>query len=509
MKRLICMLLAVMMSVALLAGCGAGSNTRNTGSSEKSGTNATEAASTNAQTQAAAAGIGSKDAPVKVSVLIKDVVPTEENVQKLAGEIEAGMAKEGNYIKLEFLEAPAGKYADVVPIAFRTGQVKPDIIYFQGGDLPIAQEGLLEDLTTYIEKSKNVKAIMESHQTEKVKNYPYLLWLAPARVQIPVMRSDWFSSLASSKALLENPTPDNYYALFQEMKDKKLCEYPITTDGTIAKLDSVFNHAFGVTSTIMKVDGKFVYYNVTKFEKDKLAFYAKLYKNELLDKEYVTKQWDTMEQAFYEGKAGFVAGTAGDVVNVYNNKMIQTKGKAAELIVLPPAKGVSQGYQSIDVTKESRGMAISADSTVKDAAWAVLEFMAGTEGRKLDKLGIKDVHYTEADGKITLTDKFPEWWAHFWPTMNGLDTANVTGDVLTKPATQSLEYASKYYKGDTNIVLPSDLLPMKDAMDKLYTEYSTDIIRGVKSIDAFDEFVQKWNAAGGDEIGKYLAENMK
>jgi putative aldouronate transport system substrate-binding protein len=496
MKRLISLTLVLLMVITLFAGC--------TPKQE-----APAALAPAGTTPAEGSKIGTKDAPVKVTYLKKDVVPTEENVMQLVSEIEAGMAAEGNYIDLEVLEAPSGKYADVVPIAFRTGQITPDIIYFQGGDLPIAQEGMLEDLTPYINNSTNVKAIMESHSVEAVKNYPYLLWLASARVQIPVMRNDWFNSLDSSKALLENPTPDNYYAMFKEMKDKKITEYPITTDGTIAKLDSVFNHAFGVTGTIMKVDGKYVYSKATQFEKNKLAYYAKLYKDGLLDKEYVTKQWDTMEQAFYEGKAGFVSGTAGDVVNVYNNKMIQTNGKGAELTVLPAAKGVSQAYQSIDVTKESRGLAINADSKVKDAAWAVLEYMAGPEGRKLDKLGLKDIHYTETDGKITLTEKFPEWWARFWETMNGLDTSKITGDVLTAPAVASLDAAAKYYYSDTNVVLPSDMLPLKDAMDKLYTEYSTDIIRGVKSIDSFDEFVAKWNAAGGDEISGYLAEKLK
>ena len=48
-----------------------------------------------------------------------------------------------------------------------------------------------------------------------------------------------------------------------------------------------------------------------------------------------------------------------------------------------------------DVTKEQRGFAINSQSEVKEAAFAVLEFMAGPEGRKLDKLGIKDIHYTE------------------------------------------------------------------------------------------------------------------
>ncbi|MEM1484309.1 extracellular solute-binding protein [Oscillospiraceae bacterium PP1C4] len=497
MKRLISLILSVLIVSTLVTGCGSKQQT--------------PAPSSEAPVEISAAEsgkIGTPEAPITVTYLCKDVVPTEENVIELVKQIEAGMAAEGNYVKLEVLEAPAGKYAEVVPIAFRTGQLSPDLIYFQGGDLPISQEGMLEDLTPYINGSTNVKAIMQKHNIEAVKNYPYLLWLAPARVQIPVIRSDWFNSLESSKALLENPTPDNYYAMFKEMKEKGMCEWPITTDGTILKLDSVFNHAFGVTATIVKEGDKWVYAKATKAEKDKLAFYAKLYADGLLDKEYVTKQWDTMEQAFYEGKAGFVSGTAGDVVNVYNNKMIQSKGKAAQLAVLPPAKGVSQAYQSIDVTKESRGFAINADSKVKDAAWEVLEFMAGPEGRKLDKLGLKDVHYTEEGGKYKLTDKSPEWWARFWPTMQGLDTSKIDGQVLTDPAVESLEASTKYYAGDTNVILPDDLLPLKDAMDKLYIEYSTDIIRGVKSIDSFDEFVTKWNAAGGDEISKYLAEKL-
>jgi putative aldouronate transport system substrate-binding protein len=452
---------------------------------------------------------GTPDNPVTVTYLCKDVNPNDEGNPELAKAIEAGLANEGKYIKFQILEAPAGSYKSVVPIAFRTGQISPDLIYFQGGDQEIAQENMLVDLTSYINSSKNVKGIMEPHNTAAMANYPYLLWLAPARVQIPVMRSDWFNALVSSKALLADPTTDNYLALFREMKAKNICQWPITTDGGIAKLDSVFNHAFGVTATLVKENGKWVYSKATNAEKNKLAYYATLYKEGLLDNGYVTKQWDTMEQAFYEGTAGFVAGTAGAVVNIYNNKMKQTQGDKAELIVLPPAKGISQAYQSVDVTKESRGFAINADSKNKDAAFAVLDFMAGPEGRKLDKLGIEGIHYTMKDGKYVLSDKFTQWWARFWDTMNGLDTSNVVGEVMTQPGIDSLDAANKYYAPDTNVLLPEDLLPLKDAMDKLYTEYSTDIIRGVKDISSFDEFVKKWNAAGGDKISEYLATVLK
>ena len=168
-------------------------------------------------------GIGTPDKPIQVTYLCKDVDPITDAEQLgiLEKAIEEGLAKEGKYIDLVILSAPTGSYKSVVPIAFRTGQISPDIIYFQGGDQPIAQEGLLEDLTPYIESSENVQNILEGHSRAKVTNYPYLLWLAPARVQIPVMREDWFNSLESSKALLENPTVDNYYALFKEMKDKE------------------------------------------------------------------------------------------------------------------------------------------------------------------------------------------------------------------------------------------------------------------------------------------------
>ena len=106
---------------------------------------------------ALADGIGSPDAPVKVVILEKDVLPSEEDVQLMIEAVEKGMAAEGNYVKLEYLEAPAGKYVDVVPLALRTGQVTADIVYFQNGvELELAQEGLLADLTEYVNNSTNV-----------------------------------------------------------------------------------------------------------------------------------------------------------------------------------------------------------------------------------------------------------------------------------------------------------------------------------------------------------------
>lgn len=58
------------------------------------------------------------------------------------------------------------------------------------------------------------------------------------------------------------------------------------------------------------------------------------------------------------------------------------------------------------------------------------------------------------------------------------------------------------------MLIPEELAPQWDAMKSLYDEYSADIIRGTKPISAFDEFVTKWNQAGGDKFAEYLKEKL-
>ena len=225
----------------------------------------------------------------------------------------------------------------------------------------------------------------------------------------------------------------------------------------------------------------------------------------LLDPDFLTNTWDVMEQRWYDGDAAIVAGTAGGTVQVYDTKMRAVHGEDAALTILPPAKGVSQAYTSIDVTKESRGYGINADSQNKDAAWAVMEFMASPEGRILDKVGIEGKQYNIEDGKIVFTDKFSGWWARFWDTTDKLDPETPLAEpVLTPAASESLEMVGKFSAMDHSLLIPEELAPQWDAMTNLYNEYAADIIRGVKSIDSFDAFVEEWNNAGGNDFDALL-----
>ena len=90
--------------------------------------------------------------------------------------------------------------------------------------------------------------------------------------------------------------------------------------------------------------------------------------------------------------------------------MIQTNGEGSALEVLPPAKGVSWAYASVDVTREPRGFAISVDSKVKNAAFAILNISAVLRAESLTDSVLKVSHHKVENGKTVLTEEFSSWW---------------------------------------------------------------------------------------------------
>lgn len=459
-----------------------------------------------------AEGIGSADAPVQVTILEKDVTPTEEDVIALEAAIEAAMAENGDYVDLNWLEAPAGKYVDVVPLALRTGQFEADIVYFQNGvEYDLAQEGMLADLTDYVNNSTYMKSFYKDYNWTRLENFPYLLWLCPAFTYSAMLRTDWIDQLDIKDTFMADPTPDNFYLLLKELKDKGICEYPLTTDNNKLRLDGFLNQAFGIETSIMNVDGKWVFAEVTDGTKEKLRFLNKLYAEGLFDPNFVTHAWDTMEQVFYEGKSAVIGGRIGGTTKVYDDKMVATNGAQATMTILPPLKGVNHAYAAVDILREPRGFAIMEDSQAKDAAFAVLEFMCSPEGRAFDKLGLEGKHYVVEDGKTVLTDKATEWWSRFFETDDGLVLeAPLATPINSEAVLDSIKKSEEYYVEDLNILTPEDLITQKDAMTNIYNEYYVDFITGAKDIDAqWDEFVAEWNSNGGDQFTEYLEGVMK
>ncbi|RKX77270.1 MAG: sugar ABC transporter substrate-binding protein [Spirochaetes bacterium] len=427
-----------------------------------------------------------------IRIVGKDFSPSDEvNLQHLRN-IEAGFEKAtGEKIKLELVSVPEGAYGEKLNLMIMAGDI-PDLIYFQGGDEVIANQGLLVDLTDYVKNSAVMQDVLMDFNKERLANYPYLLWIAPPRARTAVIREDWFNEAGGKMPV----TVDDYYALFSTIKKNHPEAAVVTDTGNTGRMDFTFNQAFGITATWVKENGKYVYSKVSQAEKDKLAFYQKLYAEGILDNEYITTKWDTMEDKLYTGKVAGAFGTAGIVLDIYSDKMNENQGVG--LVVLPPADGVGRGY-SVSSAKETRGWAISTTSEHSDLVFELLEFLATDEGQFMERYGIEGIHYNMEGDKVVLTDKKGDWWPRFHEVMSW----DAPTPLLGPAGMKGWEYILDYAVSDPDFPIPEELSPTWDALGNLYKEYSFKIISGEYSIDKFDDFVAEWYKLGGDKVTEY------
>ena len=448
-------------------------------------------------------------AQTTLRLVSKDLLTTNPDDMKEIEAIEAALKAKGLDIDIQTVDLPGGTsaYVEALGVMLLSGDI-PDIIYFQGGDQKMAEQGILEDLTPWIEKSENVKAALWPHNVDRLANYPYLLYVYPPRAPQPVMRKDWLDKLG----LAPPTTVEEYEALFQAIHDADLDgdgtagnTLGLTGFGNTNELDSIFNQAFGVTGTWMKnAEGQWVNARVTDAEKAKIAFYAGLAAKGLYDKEYVTNTFDVKEDKFYTGKAGVIFGSSPEVVDIYSGKMRQAHpGEDITLALLPiPSGPGGKGLAAVDVAKESRGWAVSSLSEHKEQAFAVLDFMTSKQGQDIDRMGFEGTQYTvDASGKVTFTEAISTWYARFF---NAANWAPPT-PLLSPTAQAALDTIKANFVADNSFVWPAEYAADVDAAEQVYRSWVARFITGEASLDQWDAFVSEYNAAGGQRMAEYAA----
>jgi putative aldouronate transport system substrate-binding protein len=251
-------------------------------------------------------------------------------------------------------------------------------------------------------------------------------------------------------------------------------------------------------------DGAWVNARVTDAEKAKTEFYARLASKGLFDKEYVTNTFDVKEDKFYSGKAGVIFGSTPEVLDIYRGKMRQVypdKDISLALLPLPTGPG-GKGLAAVDVSKESRGWAISALSEHKAEAFAILDFMTSKEGQDIDRLGFEGVQYTlDANGKLTFTDQISTWYPRFFNSANWAPPT----PLLSAAAQAAAETITSSFSADNAFVWPAEFAPDVDATEQVYRSWVAKFVTGEASIDQWDQFVSEYNAAGGAKMAAYAA----
>ncbi len=203
---------------------------------------------TSAVALAATLAIPAMAQPVTIRLASKDLLTTNPQDVAHIERIEAALAERGTEVDIQIVDLPGSGYAEALNVMMLSGDI-PDLIYFQGGDAEMANQGVLEDLRPYVENSEFISDALWPHNIERLENYPYLLYVYPLRNPQPVIRRDWLER--SGVGMPE--TVEDYVELFTAIRDGDFDgngqddTFGVTTADNTNELDSIFNQAFGVT----------------------------------------------------------------------------------------------------------------------------------------------------------------------------------------------------------------------------------------------------------------------
>lgn len=432
-----------------------------------------------------------------IRIVMKDLLTSNPEDVAHIERIEAALAERGHDITIEIVDLPSEGYAEKLNLMLLSGDI-PDLIYFQGGDEQIAQQGVLQDLNPLIAGTEYLADALWPHNEARMANYPYLMYVYPPRTKAPVMRADLLAATG-----VDAPSGlEGWDALLRAIPGTELDGTPVThgiiAPGNTDEMDAVFDPAFGVMSTWLQNDaGEWIHSRVSDAEREKLRWYASLFADGVLDPEFITSNWEVKEDKFYTGTVGVVMGTAGPVIGIYEAKMAQVN-PGAELVLLDPPEGI----QAIDVSKESRGFAIPVTTEQTDAVIAFLDFVASPDGQFFDRLGFEGTHYTRDGDTLTATDRFGEWYPRFIITDPSVYTPPI--NALSPLAQGSLDQGVEYFRPDNAFVFPPELAASVDAAESYYRTAVFRFISGELSIDDdWDAYVEGWMAEGGAEITEY------
>src|SRR5215217_5037039 len=122
-------------------------------------------------TTAAIALLGAVAAPAfaqtTLRLVSKDLLTTNPDDMKEIESIEAALKAQGLDVDIQTIDLPGGTaaYGEALGVMLLSGDI-PDVIYFQGGDQKMAEQGILEDLNPHIANAPNIQAALWPHNVD-------------------------------------------------------------------------------------------------------------------------------------------------------------------------------------------------------------------------------------------------------------------------------------------------------------------------------------------------------
>nr|WP_225229336.1 extracellular solute-binding protein [Paenibacillus gallinarum] len=405
---------------------------------------------------------------------------------------------------------------DLPDILRPIGGVEQTLIQ-QGGALPLDE--LLPEYAPNVWKSIPQEAwdIVRSASPDGKIYYVPKVFLVPERA--PLIRKDWLDKVG-----LEMPkTGDEYVEMLKVFRDKdpngngKADELP--TSGR--EFGRWMDHLFAMYGVAMWegypewdiYDGKIQYAGTTDNMRDAIKFIRMLYEEKLLDNETFLNKGEVWQAKINNNLVGSWYHLPASIRDRYNAMLTQAPDAYVAAMPLPKV----EGYEAF-VTQKSMGEPEWMIPTTKQEnapnALKLLDFFYNSENEEFVRFGLEGEQHEVKDGRKVIIPH-----ADNKPLALGMKNLTTVDD-MNKRIEETYPDDQQQMVKDMFIVSTADArqiagdgLPASvyegypDLQShKLFQEVLTKIVIGDLPLEAYDDYVKKWNSAGGEVVTQRVQE---
>lgn len=269
-------------------------------------------------------------------------------------------------------------------------------------------------------------------------------------------------------------------------------------------------------------DGKLTYSAVTQNMRDCLAWMAELYQEGLMDPETLLNDKAAWDGKINSGVVGVWEHIPQECYN-YAENIYNATGVKPEIAILPAIS--APGYEGLYTSRQLNGssfvVAYTEDTAKIDRIMALLDAYGNKDLWMEFYNGVEGMHSERIDGELVRLPDDPATMENIYAISpyNSIADIDFQVELLSSQMTperewsvsqaianvQELQNYVETYAGDG--IPDSIYAEYPDIGNRtLYVEYATKIITGEYSIDKFDEFVERWYASGGEEVTELARE---
>lgn len=524
-KKVMTLLMACVMMVSVLAGCGNKSETNSSG---------TDGDSTKQESQSETSSDGAEG--------YVDVEYWNSNTGFL--EVKKDGAVYNFYKDLigvgivqPYVEWNGGEtYQEQLNLRIAANEMPDMFMPVNGMETDLAANGALLDLTDLLpEKAPHLWESIPQEIWEVMKTYDPngegRIYMIPNVVDYAtnsaIIRQDWLDTLGLSMPA----TQDEFVEVLRAFKTQdpngngQADEIPAGGRAEARWMDYLFS-MYGVAMWEGYpewdiYEGELTYSAVTQNMRDALVFVRDLYQEGLLDPETLLNDKAAWDGKINSNRVGVYYHWAQGTYE-YANSIKEATGADADLVAMPPIS--ADGYKGFYTAKRIKGIQIVVKNTDDqdkiDAVMKVLDAYGNQDLWGTFFMGVEGMHHEVVDG---IPQKLPD--DH--KTMENL-VLNPGQDISTiesmttllesiktedtaaavDRSIENLSHMIEYGKSIAGDGMPASVYDgYADIQNRtLYAEYASKIITGEYPIEKFDEFVERWYASGGEAVTQAARE---